>query len=64
MTRTQGRIIAGILGLAVVVVTAVVKDAEVFGLSAAATSALVIVNGALAYLINWLPNIWKAEPTS
>lgn len=62
MSRTQGRIIAGILGLLVVIVTAVVKDAEIFGLSAAVTAALVIVNGALAYLINWLPNIWHSEP--
>ena len=62
MTRTHGRIIAGLVGLGIVVVSSIIKDADVYGFSAAVTSALVIVNGALAYLANWLPNVWHSEP--
>lgn len=62
MTRDQGRVIAGILGLAVVIVTALVAQADVFKFSDAVKAALVIINGALAYVINWLPNIFRAEP--
>ena len=31
-------------------------------LSPAITSTLVIVNGALAYLVNYPPTIWHSEP--
>lgn len=62
MTRDQGRVIAGVLGLGVVIVTALVAQADTFNFSDQIKAVLVIVNGALAYVINYLPNIWKAEP--
>jgi hypothetical protein len=62
MTRDQGRALAGILGLVVVVVTALVAQADTFHFSDQVKAALVILNGALAYVINYLPNLFRAEP--
>jgi hypothetical protein len=62
MTRTQGRIIAGVISILLFVFAQVAKDAQIFGLSPAVAQALVIVVGALGIANNWLPNIWHSEP--
>lgn len=62
MTRTQGRVIAGILAIATFVISQFIKDASLFGLSAQAAELLVILNGVLALTVNYLPNIFRAEP--
>lgn len=62
MTRTQGRIVAFVLAAATLVITQVVKDSTLFGLSPQVTQLLVIVNGVLALGTNYLPNIWRSEP--
>jgi hypothetical protein len=62
MSRTQGRIIAGVISILIFVFSQVAKDAAIFGLSPAIAQMFVIIVGALGIANNWLPNIWHSEP--
>lgn len=64
MSRAKGRAIAAVLALTTFGLGFVLANAQVYGLDDVAKTTLVGVNGAIAVLVNYLPNIWRPDPAT